>query len=299
MKLDSPSTGFASTAVFLSASLWGLYWVPLRYLESKGLDGLWAIAMLNFPSAVLLFLLVIWQWQQHRDHLHHAVLIGVFTGLGIGLYAAGLVYSSVVRATLLFYLTPVWGTLIGIFWLSEKAGWQRWVAIALGLLGLLLLVSGGGTVPLNIGDVFGFLSAVFWALGAAMIKRFETVTLASMTMFQFLFTSLTAILLSYFFGASQLPNFQLIQAYSPMIVSISILIILPSVAVVFWAQKFLFPGRVGLLMMSEVLVAVISASIFLPEERMALIEWAGAVLIISACLIEVMAPTEMPAADRN
>ncbi len=299
MRFSQPSIGFASTAVFLSASLWGLYWVPLRYLESKGIDGLWAIAMLNFPAALVLFMIVTCQWQLHRDYIQRAILIGIFTGLGIGLYAAGLVYSSVVRATLLFYLTPVWGTLIGIFWLGEKAGWQRWAAIVLGLFGLLLLVSGEGSVPLNIGDVFGFFSAVFWALGAAMIKRFETVTLAPMTMLQFLFTSLTAIVLSYLFGASQLPDFGLIRSYSPMTALISILVILPSVAVVFWAQKFLFPGRVGLLMMSEVLVAVISASIFLPDERMALIEWAGAVLIISACLIEVLAPGEMIAENPN
>ena len=288
MRFSQPSTGFASTAVFLSASLWGLYWVPLRYLENKGVDGLWAIAMLNFPAALVLFVIVIWQWQLHRDHIHRAVLIGIFTGLGIALYAAGLVYSSVVRATLLFYLTPVWGTLIGIFWLGENAGWQRWAAIVLGLLGLLLLVSGGGSVPLNIGDVFGFLSAIFWALGAAMIKRFNGVTVASMIMFQLFFTSLTALLLGYLVGTLQFPGFEQIQTYIPMTALISILIILPSVAIVFWAQKFLFPGRVGLLMMSEVLVAVLTASIFLPEERMSLIEWLGAALIIGACLMEVL-----------
>ncbi len=287
MKLNPPSTGFASTAVFLSASLWGLYWIPLRYLEGKGVDGFWAIAMLNFPAALVLALTMTRQFTQQRNHLNHAILIGLFTGLGIALYTAGLIYSSVVRATLLFYLTPVWGTLIGLFWLSEKTTWQRWTAIVLGLMGLLLLVSGGGSVPLNIGDIFGFLSGVFWALGASMIKRFDEVPLTLMTMFQFFFTALTAILVGYLTRTVPLPNLELIKDYLPMTVLVSILIILPSVWVVFWAQKFLFPGRVGLLMMSEVLVAVLTASIFLPEEKMAMLEWVGAVLIIGACLVEV------------
>ena len=73
----------------------------------------------------------------------------------------------------------------------------------------------------------------------------------------------------------------------PRATLISILAFLLAVCLLFWAQKFLFPGRVGLLMMSEVLTAVITASVFRPEERMSAIEWSGAALIIGACLVEV------------
>ncbi len=262
--------------------------MPLRYLQAQGIDGVWAVALLNFPAAVVLALLVLWQWRQHRDFLNRAVLIGVLTGTGLALYALGLVYSSVVRATLLFYLTPVWATLIGIFWLGEKASWQRWAAIAGGLCGLLLLVSGDGTVPLNIGDLFALLSGVFWAIGAAMIKRYNHVPLAGMTMFQFIFTASVAIALGHVAVIVETPSRELIVQVSVMASLISVLVILPAVLILFWAQKFLFPGRVGLLMMSEVLAAVITASLFLPEERMSLIAWVGAALIVGACLLEVL-----------
>jgi len=36
-----------------------------------------------------------------------------------------------------------------------------------------------------------------------------------------------------------------------------------------------------------VLTAVVTASLFLPEERMSVIEWTGAALIVGACLAEV------------
>ena len=52
----APSPGFASLVVFLSASIWGLYWVPLRYLSSQGIDGGWAVAMLNLPAGLALIL---------------------------------------------------------------------------------------------------------------------------------------------------------------------------------------------------------------------------------------------------
>ena len=288
MNLNPPSPAFASAAVFWSASLWGLYWIPLRYLEDQGVNGGWAVALLNVPAAVVLALVVLWQWGRHRGHLGHAIAIGVLTGFALALYASGLVYSSVVRATLLFYLTPVWGTLIGMVWLGEKACWPRWAAIGGGFGGLMLLVSGGGSVPLNIGDVCAFFSGVFWGIGAAMIKRFDTVPVPGMTMFQFAFTALGAIVLGYVAGVTELPTVDVVVRAMPMAGLVSIVAFLPAVCVLFWAQKFLFPGRVGLLMMSEVLMAVITASVLLPEEQMSAIEWAGAALIIGACLVEVL-----------
>ncbi|MBQ65340.1 MAG: EamA family transporter, partial [Marinovum sp.] len=56
--------------------------------------------------------------------------------------------------------------------------------------------------------------------------------------------------------------------------------------------QILFPGRVGILMMSEVLVAIISASIFLPDEQMALLQWLGAAAIIASAFAEVSFSTE-------
>jgi drug/metabolite transporter (DMT)-like permease len=84
----------------------------------------------------------------------------------------------------------------------------------------------------------------------------------------------------------------LLVQVGPASVAISIGLILPSILIIFWAQKFLYPGRVALLMMTEVMVAALTASLFLPNEAMGVIEWIGATLIVGACLVEVL---EQPA----
>ena len=94
-------------------------------------------------------------------------------------------------------------------------------------------------------------------------------------------------MLGYVAGIVEIPTGDLFARVMPMTALLSIVAFLPAVCVLFWAQKFLFPGRVGLLMMSEVLTAVITASLLLPEERMSVVEWTGAALIIGACLVEV------------
>lgn len=290
----------ASLVMFFSASLWGLYWMPLRYLEDMGIEGAWAVALLNLPAAFVLLVVMLVYLPRYREYIGKVVLIGIFTGAGLALYGSSLVLSSVVRATLLFYLTPIWATVIGMLWLGERAAWQRWLAITIGLLGMILLLSGGSSVPLNIGDLFALLSGMTWAIGAAMIMRFEGVPVPGMVGVQFVITSLFAIALGVITATAsvQPPEPSMLMQAAAMLLGISLLMFLPAVCLIFWAQKYLFPGRAGLLMMSEAVMAVLSASLLLPEEQMSLIAWIGAALIICACLVEVLlSPSQESASD--
>ena len=36
MQFANPSNRFASLAVLIAAGIWGLYWIPLRYLAGLG-----------------------------------------------------------------------------------------------------------------------------------------------------------------------------------------------------------------------------------------------------------------------
>ena len=130
----------ASLAVFLSAALWGLFWIPIRYFNEIGIHGEWAIIAMNTPAMLALLVVFIATFSMQRPHLRPAVWIGLASGTGFALYSIGLIHTSVIRATLFFYLTPIWSTVIGYFWLNEDIKWQRGVAIALGCIGLLCLV---------------------------------------------------------------------------------------------------------------------------------------------------------------
>ena len=93
-----------------------------------------------------------------------------------------------------------------------------------------------------------------------------------------------------------LPDFTVAQAAFPTAAFWSIVILLPCFFVIFRASQFLFPGRVGLLTMSEVVIAIVSAAILVPDEPMQAIQWLGAVAILLAGLIEVGFGTNQSAA---
>jgi len=101
----------ASLTLVGATSLWGLYWVPLYFLEAQGLSGILTVVALNLAPAVVL-LGVAFRSQVERQLIRRALGVGTIAGLGFVLYAAGIIYGTVVRATLLFYLTPIWSTLI-------------------------------------------------------------------------------------------------------------------------------------------------------------------------------------------
>ena len=292
MQLTPPSQGFASMSVFLAAAVWGIYWVPLHYIEAQGASGTWPVVLLNAPAVLAMALVALFQWKRHVGQWGRILLIGAFTGAGVALYASGLVLTTVVKATLLFYLTPIWATAIGVIWLNEQMNWKRVAAIVLGLVGLVLLVSDGSGISFETGDLFALASGMFWAVGASLILHYEDTPLAGMTMGMFLAAVLVAAGLGVIAGAGGPPDMAEMLPVMPAITAIAVLVLIPVVVIVFWAQKFLFPGRVGLLMMSEVITAVLTASLLLPEETMSPIQWAGAALVVGACLLEVLGSSE-------
>ncbi len=276
-------------AVTVGASIWGIYWWPLRYIEQLGMSGLWAVVLASAVPLVILLPLLVYYRKQSREGLVTILIIGLLSGSAVTFYSIGLIQTTIVRATLLFYLTPIWSTLIGISLLDESVKWNRWMAIVLGLAGLYFIVGGSGSEsqPVNIGDWFGLASGICWGIAGVLIKRNPGTGVTIMVCWQHLFAFLIALVCCILLtGFEQMPDVSLWLASAPIIAGYSWFGLVPSLFAIFWASSRLFPGRVGILMMTEVVVAVISAAILLDESVLAL-EWLGVSLIITAGVFEV------------
>lgn len=289
---------YASALVFVSASVWGLFWLPLREIDRLGLSGPWVILAINLVPLLFFVPFTIMRWSIVRRHLKEASIIGMLVGAGLVFYSLGLLYTSIMRATLLYYLTPIWSTLFGIVILSEQVSWRRWAAIGLGFGGLILILSAKSSVGggLNIGDVMGLASGIFWGAGAAYTRLHNTVapidTAASIYFYSFVIG--LALLWPLLGSDVTIPPLSAWVAAAPVTFAFSFLIFMPTLFAVMWCAQRLSPGRVGILMMSEVMVAGISAPL-LAGEVLSVQEFAGAVLIVGAGLLEVLSPVEQPA----
>ena len=291
MHIVFKSDKILSFIIVVSSCAWGLYWLPLRSIEEAGIVGSWSIVFVNACPLLILVPLLLFNLDQLKIYPMPIFFAGFMIGAAFTFYANGLVETSVIRATLLFYLSPIWSTIIGIIWLKERLTIARVISIIIALLGLIFLLynfDNQENKALNFGDFSSVLSGLFWALGASILKKWSKVPILSLTTVVYFSTSILSILLAIIVYEAAIPSFSFIMENFVLAFTWSVIVLLPSFCIIFRISQILFPGRVGILMMSEVVVAVISAKIFLPEEQMFVLQWVGAIAILTAGLIEIV-----------
>ncbi len=291
MQLIFKSDKILSLIIVVSSCAWGLYWLPLRSIEQSGIVGSWSIVLVNACPLIILVPLIFFNLDKLKKYPKPIFFAGIMIGAAFTFYANGLVQTSVIRATLLFYLSPIWSTIIGIIWLNERLTIARVISIIVALIGLILLLydfQNQETVILNFGDFSSILSGLFWALGASILKKWSKLPIIPLTAIVYFSTTSLSILLAIIVYKAPIPSLALIgQNFSTAFIW-SVIVLLPSFCIIFRISQILFPGRVGILMMSEVAVAVISAKILLPEEQMVILQWIGASAILLAGVVEII-----------
>lgn len=289
--IPSRSDIAANASVALAGVFWGIFWLPMRAFDQAGLAGGWASLWLYLISAALLLPIAFVRRRRLGDAGVVLLVTGFFTGAGFTFYATSLLLTEVVRTLLLFYMTPVWSTLLGRALLQERITGGRGLAIVLGIAGLAVILGadGGAPYPRNLGDWLALLAGLAWAYGTVRIRR-EQDTAAFEQVFAFfiggLVVSAAVVLLpAELIGFS--PSGHVLRSLAPWLLVLVVAFVVPSVFMVIWGATLLSPGRVGILLMGEVVVGIASAAV-LTDEPFGAREAVGAVLIVSAGLIEVL-----------
>jgi drug/metabolite transporter (DMT)-like permease len=266
--------------IFLASSFWGVLWVPMRHIEAMGLSGLWVVVLFHFLPALAMLPLIVRTAPSSRRDCGRAAVAGALMGAGFALYALGLVVASVTKTVILFYMTPIWSTVIAYFVLRERAGWGRWLAIAAALVGCAL-VTGVNRDELRFDptDLLGLLSGLFWALGSVMIRRYDGLNFVHVSFLQYLSGGIMALIAAIYLG-DPIPQLAvLLQAIPPALLA-SAVVFLPSVLLIFRIMQYVSPGLVGILMLSEALVAAVSAAFWLGE-TLSSTQWIGVGAILT------------------
>lgn len=280
-----------SVFIAVSGVLWGLFWIPFRALGELGLTGGWASLAFYLVSTLVLLPWAIIRRRQLADAGAGLLLTGAVAGAAFSLYATALLLTEVVRVLLLFYLTPVWGTLLGRALLGERITWYRGAALVLGLAGLLVILGfeDGFPMPRNAGDWMALLAGIAWAYGSLRIYMQPGVA-AYETTFAFFAggTLVTAVVAWLPLAANEVvPALSVLAAAWPWLVLLVGVFGVPPVLMTLWGAARLTPGRVGILLMGEVAVGIVSAALW-AGEPFGIRETLGATLIVGAAVVEVM-----------
>ena len=280
-------------AIAISGALWGLYWIPVRHLEAAGVGVVWFTLGL-FVAALALLVPVLVRYPPARAAFAPRMLVtGLLTGGAFVLYTVAIVLTEVVAAILLFYMSPVWATVLGRVLLGERFTVSRLAALVLGLGGLWVVLGSESGIPLprNPGDWCALAAGVMWALGTLRVHQDAATSSAAHAASLFVGGMATIAVIAL------LPD---MAGPSPAVAVPSAAIVIGMAVVsvssawgILWGARLLSPGRAGLLLMMEVITGLASAAV-LAGEPFGMAQVVGSMLIAGAVLVEVL-----PAAGRR
>jgi drug/metabolite transporter (DMT)-like permease len=279
-----------NAAILCSALLWGTLWIPLRGLGEAGARGAWATVVGFLLPLIVLLPRALRDRRRILAGGWDLGVAGLCLAAAIALYAEGLVRGQVARVILLFYLTPVWSTLLGRLLLGQPITTRRVVTIALGLAGLAVVLGfeGGIPYPRTAADWMGLAGGIVWAFAMLYVGRTASHPPFDRVFVQFVFLGPVFWLVTQIPGGAggAGPEAQALLRCVPWLLAFAGIWMLPVVWLTIFGASRLDPVRVAIFLMLEIVVGIASAAL-LAGEPFGAREAIGAVLVLGASGFEI------------
>jgi drug/metabolite transporter (DMT)-like permease len=214
----------------------------------------------------------------------------VVFGFALAAWNLALLWGLVARVTLLFYLSPVWAVLLSYLILGNRPDRVRLLAVLLGIAGAVVLLGGavGGTrvvagPAFGRGDAMGLLAGLLFAVSITGARKLPGEIDGRAQTLTALFI---ALVVSAAFGADSLcaistPTFPALG----VALLVGALMLVPGTMMMLHGANNLDPGRVTLLLLLEIPVAIVSAAL-LAGESLGQRELAAGAMILTAAALE-------------
>jgi len=158
--------------------VWGSSWPAMRMVFME--VPVWQFRAVSTAFAALVLLVIaaargdrLRVPRRHWGALFAASVFNIMiwlicVGYGLSLLGAG-------HGAIITYTLPVWTAVISVVVLKERLTWRKSLAVALGVAGVLVLLSSDfvaiGTSP--VGAAFLLAAAIGWAIGTIIVKRVD------------------------------------------------------------------------------------------------------------------------------
>jgi drug/metabolite transporter (DMT)-like permease len=214
--------------------------------------------------------------EEWRDvfRMHRPALVAARAACGIG---GGLcsVYAfttlPLAEAYALIFLMPAFATMLSIPLLGEEVGWRRWTAVAVGFVGVLLVIKPGFR-ELHLGHLAAAGGAVFGALSMIILRTIGA-TEKRITLLAVIYTAATTVN-----GVLMIPTFTTPALADLGIIALAGLAGGAGQIAIITAARLAPASRVASAQYSQIVWAVIFGAVFFAEfpDRVA---FAGMVLV--------------------
>ncbi|MGL5004599.1 MAG: DMT family transporter, partial [Casimicrobium sp.] len=165
----------AVLAALVNASVWGLSWIPLKYLEKQGVPSLWATF---FVFLICSIVVVVARRSAPASLWTNKALwwLVIAAGGTNACFNIALAQGDVVRCILLFYLMPMWVVPLARWLLNEPITPTALARVALAIAGASLVLGEGSfiaPIPHSVADWLAVAGGAFFALNNVILRKYN------------------------------------------------------------------------------------------------------------------------------
>lgn len=281
MYSNTKPTILPAFALLYTATLWGVFWYPLRLLEDAGLHGIWSTFLIYASTLPIALLFLKKNWRDLRQRPYSLLLIAVANGICNTAFILSVLEGEVVRVLLLFYLSPVWTVILGMIVLKERLTRMSTLTLIVAMIGALVMLwdpAMGAPWPQSYGDWLAILSGFTFAVSNVVVRKTQDVSIQIKTAMIWLGVIVVA-------GAGLMVEQLPVPAIGAEVYGYVFLLGLVMVVTMTFAVQYgvthLPVQRSAVILLFEIVVGAVSSQL-LTEEVIQATEWLGGVLIITA-----------------
>ena len=249
-------------------------------------------------GVLVLLPICLWRRIKGRTFGFELPLTGLLIGGGFICYALSFLLTDVVRALILFYMSPVWTTIFEIFFLKKKPGWDRAITLSLALGGLWLVFSKETIIPLpqNAGDWIALAGGAIFAAGLIRLEIIKTDGVFPIIFSFFFYGALFNMVIGFFLAdyLGEMPPIEAFISMSTFLIILSVFYFIPTGIIILWSPSQLGAGLCSILFLSEIVVGVISSSILTNEPFGWREIFGSSLIVIGGILAVVLTPKIKP-----
>jgi drug/metabolite transporter (DMT)-like permease len=160
--------------VMAAGALWSLAGLLVRSMEAAGA---WQILFVRSTAvAVTVLAVLLWRYRgdvlgKIRDAGGLAVLAGALLGAGFCGFIFSLMHTTVANAVLMLSVSPLLTAVLGWLLLGERVRRATWLAMAVALVGVAVMVGGGIVAGAWFGNLMALVAVASFSGFAVALRR--------------------------------------------------------------------------------------------------------------------------------
>jgi probable blue pigment (indigoidine) exporter len=190
------------------------------------------------------------------------IVIGLTQTAGVmGCIFVGLRTISAGELSILTFINPLLVVVLGTLILKIKYNFRQWFGVILGFIGVFITL--GAHIDMKVGTILGLLSALSWAIGTLLIKRWGTrFDIWVLTAYQMFFGGIILFISSYFLESP----FFVVTTNSILLLSwLAIMASIVQFAIWFYLLQLSDPGKTSAFLFLAPFFGVLSGWLLLDE----------------------------------